>query len=88
MQAYKLFLEEGRSKTCSFMRMVNRIIPTFRDEPYHGAGDYNVPYGGVPTHNTWPHPDVQQLQASQQQDARQQRCESVLFNKDTIFFYK
>nr|XP_058954970.1 serrate RNA effector molecule homolog B-like isoform X2 [Pocillopora verrucosa] len=45
------------------------------DEPYHGAGDYNVPYSGVPTHNTWSHPDVQQLQASQQQDARQQRVE-------------
>ncbi|XP_022788107.1 serrate RNA effector molecule homolog isoform X2 [Stylophora pistillata] len=45
------------------------------DEPYHGAGDYNVPYSGVPAHNTWSHPDVQQLQASQQQDARQQRAE-------------
>lgn len=44
----------------------------FRDEPY-GTGDYSVPYGGVPAHHgTWPHPDVQQLQASQQ-DARQQR---------------
>lgn len=50
------------------------ICVAFRDEPYHGAGDYNVPYSGVPTHNTWSHPDVQQLQASQQQDARQQRC--------------
>ena len=45
----------------------------FRDEPYHGTGDYSVPYGGVPAHHSaWPHPDVQQLQASQQ-DTRPQR---------------
>ncbi|XP_068705462.1 serrate RNA effector molecule homolog isoform X3 [Montipora foliosa] len=43
------------------------------DEPYHNAGDYSVPYGGVPApHNTWSHPEVQQMQASQQ-DARQQQ---------------
>ena len=45
----------------------------FRDEPFHGTGDYSVPYGGVPAHHSaWPHPDVQQLQASQQ-DTRPQR---------------
>ena len=48
------------------------LLVVFRDEPYHGTGDYSVPFGGVPAHNTWPHQDVQQLQASQQ-DARQQR---------------
>ena len=47
----------------------------FRDEPYHGTGDYSVPYGGVPAHHSaWPHPDVQQLQASQQ-ETRPQRYE-------------
>lgn len=43
------------------------------DEPYHNTGDYSVPYGGVPGHhNTWPHPEVQQMPASQP-DTRQQQ---------------
>ena len=51
------------------------LLLVFRDEPYHGTGDYTVPYGGVPAHHSaWPHPDVQQLQASQQ-DTRPQRYE-------------
>ena len=60
-----------------FLVMVSVIIFANRDEPnYHNAGDYNVPYGGVPAHhNTWPHPDVQQMQASQQDARQQQRCE-------------
>lgn len=63
-------------KTCA--SLFTDTLFVFRDEPYHGAGDYGVPYGGVPAahHSTWPHPDVQQMQASQQ-DARQQRYNMI-----------
>lgn len=54
------------------------VLFVFRDEPYHGTGDYSVPYGGVPAHHSaWPHPDVQQLQAPQQ-DTRPQRYEMAV----------
>lgn len=56
-----------------------------RDEPsYHNAGDYSVPYGGVPAHhNTWQHPDVQQMQNAQQ-DARQQQR----YDMDSLFRFQ
>ena len=59
----------------SFGRNEDVFVIIYRDaEPsYHNAGDYSVPYGGVPAHhNTWQHPDVQQMQNAQQ-DARQQQ---------------
>lgn len=61
------FISSGRNE--------NIFVIIYRDaEPsYHNAGDYSVPYGGVPAHhNTWQHPDVQQMQNAQQ-DARQQQ---------------
>ena len=58
------------------------LFNIYRDEPsYHNAGDYSVPYGGVPAHhNTWQHPDVQQMQNAQQ-DARQQQR----YDMDSLF---
>lgn len=78
-QLWCLFFITGCSCIC--------LLFVFRDEPYHGTGDYNVPYGGVPAHHSaWPHPDVQQMQASQQ-DARPQRYEMTEYDLLVYYIY-
>lgn len=72
------FISSGRNE--------NVFVIIYRaDEPgYHNAGDYSVPYGGVPAHhNTWQHPDVQQMQNAQQ-DARQQQR----YDTDSLFRFQ
>lgn len=71
------FISSGRNE--------NVFVIIDRDEPnYHNAGDYSVPYGGVPAHhNTWQHPDVQQMQNAQQ-DARQQNRYDI----DSLFRFQ
>ena len=71
------FISSGRNE--------NVFVIIYRDESgYHNAGDYSVPYGGVPAHhNTWQHPDVQQMQNAQQ-DARQQQR----YDMDSLFRFQ
>ena len=72
------FISSGRNEDI--------FVIIYRDaEPsYHNAGDYSVPYGGVPAHhNTWQHPDVQQMQNAQQ-DARQQQR----YDMDSLFRFQ